>query len=262
MYTLMQSAREIKVALVGDGDRIGGLLNEKHPLPVEEGEPVFDYRQHMRALDNQLDVAVAGAAVAEDTHSDEQIRTSRLQQERDAVAGRGYGKLVSARQGLESVYERGGYELAFLSGATPKAPRRLCEQLGQTVKLLRRPAVERRGVKVQGFSVDFDAVADDLDAEEKDLRAALDGVDAVKKRAEGTMVVKNEALDVLRRTVIWVGRTTEGMFRLAGEDGLADRIRTATRRPSAGPEDEPAPDSPEPVPDSPAPEPPASAPQA
>jgi hypothetical protein len=246
----MQSAREIKVAIEADGDRVGGLLNEQHPLPVEEGEPAFDYRQHMRHLSSHLDMAVDGAVVSEDAHADQEIRGSRLQEERDEVAGRGYDKLISARYGLESLYKRGGFELAFLSGATPGAPRRLVEQLGQSAKLLRQPVVERRDVKVRGFTVDFDEVADDLESEEKALRSALNRVDAAKKKADGTLLAKRKAADVLRRTLGWVGQTTEGLFRLAGEDELAERIRTSTRRPSrpTEPPEEAAPDSPVPEP--------------
>ena len=71
-------------------------------------------------------------------------------------------------------------------------------------------------------------------------------MDAANKEAEGTLLAKREAVDVLRRTVIWVGRTTEGQFHLAGEDELAERIRTSTRRPIRSSErtEEPAPDSP------------------
>ncbi len=245
-FNLMQSAREIQVAIDADGDRIGGLLNEKHPLPVEEAEPVFDYRLHLRALSGQLGGAVGGAVGAEDEHSDQLVRVSRARDDRDEVAERSIGVLVSARQGLEGLYERGGFELAFLSGATPQRPRRLVEQLGQSARLLRRPAVERRDLKVKGFSVDLDAVAAGLEAEEKDLRAAIDRSDAARKKAEGTLLAKRDAVDVLRRTVIWVGRTTEGLFHLAGEDELAERIRTSTRRPLRSSErtEEPAPDSP------------------
>ena len=49
--------------------------------------------------------------------------------------------------------------------------------------------------------------------------------------AEGTLVIKRKAIEVLRRTLLWVGRTAEGLFHLADESELAERIRTFTRRP-------------------------------
>ena len=184
----------------------------------------------MRLLSSQLDAAVDAVVVAEDAHAQQQIRVSRFQDERNEVAVRAYGKLVSARQGLEGLYKRGGFELAFFSGEIPRAPKRLCEQLGQSVKFLRQPVVERRDLKVKGFHVDLSEVADDLESERKDLRGALDRVDAAKKAAEGTLVAQRKAIDVLRRTVVWVGRSVEGLFQLAGEDELARRIRKSTRR--------------------------------
>ena len=231
MHALMQAAKEIRVALETDGDRIGDLLNEQHPLPVGVGETAFDYRQHMQHLVLQLGSAVDHAVEAEDTHGDRLIRVSRLRDERKNVADVGVDKLVAARQGLESLYPRGGFELAKLSGETPRAPERLVEQLLQTVKLLRQPAVELRGHKVEGFNVDFDAVAGDLEARRQELRAAIDRLDSEKKEAVGTLLVKDEAIDELRRIILWVGRTAEGLFHLAGESDLADRIRSSTRRP-------------------------------
>ena len=256
-YHLQQSAREIRVALVTDGDRVGGLLNEQHPLPVGEGEPAFDYRLHIEHLVAQLDSAGDDAVVAEDQHSRQQIRVSRSKLERDDVAKDGYGQLVAARGGLESLYERGGFELAFVSGKTPTVPDQLQEQLGQTVKLLQQPAVEPGELRAQGFSADFGEVADGLESRRLELRDAIDGLDAERKVAEGTLVAKQKAIDVLRRTVLWVGRTAEGLFHLAGEEELADRIRTSTRRPprpseqaaeepnaeEAGSSDEPAPEA-------------------
>lgn len=258
-FNLIQSAKEIKVAIVSDGDRIGGLLNKQHPVPVVEGEPAFDYRQHMGQLTHHLDSTVEGMVTAEDKHSDQLIRVSRAQDERDEITDSSLEMLLSARQGLESLYKRGGYELAFLSGVTPRAPKRLCEQLGQSVKLLEQPAVERRDPKVKGFSIDPDEMAGDLKSKWTALVGSLDRVDAAKKKAEGTQLAKHEAIDVLRRTVVWVGRTTEGLFRLAGEDDLAQRIRTSARRSLSPSEPE---ESEEPTSESQASDPQASDPQA
>jgi hypothetical protein len=246
-FGLLQSAKEIRVAIDSDGDRVGGLLNEQHPLPVEEGEPAFDYRKHMQHLKHQLNLAADDVAASEDDLVAEQIRISRLQSDRDDLVTVNYDNLVAARQGLESLYKRGGFELAHVAGKTPEVPDQLVEQLGQTVKLFRQPAVEPRSLKVEGFSVDLGAVADGLETGAVELRGVLDGLEGARKTAEGLLVIKRKKIEVLRRTILWVGRTTEGLFHLAGEDDLADRIRTSTRRPlrpSEEPADEPPPQLP------------------
>ncbi len=130
--SLLRSADEIKVAIDTDGDRIGGLLNQQHSLPPIEGEGAFDYRQHMHHLVRQLDTAADAAIVAENAYHNQGIQVSRLRDERDEVVKIGYDKLVAARQGLGSVYKRGSYELARVSGDTPRVPDRLSIQLGQT----------------------------------------------------------------------------------------------------------------------------------
>ena len=230
-YSLMKSAKEIRVAIDADGDRIGGLLNEQHPLPVVEGEPVFDYRKHMQHLVHQLNLAVDDTVTAEDTHSAQLIRVSRAKTERDEIVNVSYEKLVWVRDGLESLYKRGGFELAFVAGDTPRVPGRLLEQMVQTVKLLREPAVEPREIKVNGFDADLETVAAELESDVPKLRGAIGALDRERKQAEGTLVVKRDTIKALRRTVLWVGRTAEGLFHLAGEDELARRIRSSTRRP-------------------------------
>ncbi len=230
-FHLIGSANEIRVAFNTDGDRVGGLLNEQSPMPVGEGEPAFDYRLHIQHLVVQLDSAVDGMTAAEDEHSIRLIRVSRSKSERDEVTRVNTGKLVAVRQGLESLYPEGGFELAFLSGDTPREPNRLVEQLDQTVKLLKKPAVELRQVRVAAFQVDLDNLAAELESGKTEVRAAIDNLEVARKEAEGTLVVKQKAIDELRRIVLWVSRTGEGLFHLAGESELAGRIRSSTRRP-------------------------------
>ncbi len=232
MYHLQQSAKEIRVAIDTDGDRIGGKLNEQHPLPVDGGQPAFDYRQHMQNVNTQLGSAEDRAVEAENRHSAQLIRVVRLKSERDEVAKTNRDKLMASRQILENLYPSGGFELANVSGDTPRVPEKLYEQLGQTVQLFREPAVDLRKVKVKGVNVDFDEVASDLETGMLDLNGAIDGLDGDRKKAEGTLVVKQKAIEDFRRTILWVGRTTEGLFHLAGEDELAKRIRSSTRRPA------------------------------
>ncbi len=242
-FALQRSAREIGVAIDTDGDRIGDSLNEQNPLPVVEGEPAFDYKKHMQSLKLQLQSAEGEAVAAEDEHAARQIRVARQRSELDDVAKVSYDKMVVVRQNLETVYPSGSFELAFLKGQTPRAPERLFGQLEQSVGLLKKPAVAPRQPKSEAVTVDLDKILAELEPEVPVLRGSLDRFLRAKKETEGSLVARREAVQKLRRTVVWVGRTTEGLFFLAGEEELAKRIRTSTRRPLR-PSEEPAEDPP------------------
>lgn len=241
-HYLLQSAKEIRVAIGTDGERIGGQLNREYPPPVIDGEPLFDYSKHFGLLGHQLDTAVEETIVAEDQHMNQTIRVSRLKSERDETAASSYGKLVTAREGLETLYQDGGFELTFTSGETPRVPSRLVGQLQQTVKLLENPVVDLRPVKVGGFTVDLGGVAADLESERVALEDAIDILDEGRKRAVGTLLAKRRAIGRLRGTILWTGRSAEGLFHLAGEDELAQRVRSSTRRPLRPSEEEEATD--------------------
>ncbi len=237
-FALLQGAKEIRVALVADGPRIVGRLAEEYPPPEVDGQPLFDYGKQVRHLEHELETAEDGVIVAENDHMKQEVVVSRLRTERDDKAAENYGKLVAARQGLDGLQgTKGGFEAAFVSGAAPQSANRLLDQLAQSVTLLKEPAVEPRKVKVAGFEVDYPTVAGDLETGRLDLQATIDRLDEENKRAEGTMLARRAAVAELRRTVIWAGRSAEGLFERAGEHELAKRIRTSTRRPLRPSED-------------------------
>lgn len=106
--------------------------------------------------------------------------------------------------------------------------------------------VAPRQLKVDGFTIDYAAVADDLESGMVELRGGVERLARARKRLEGAILTKRESIDVFRSTLIWAGRSSEGLFHRAGEPELARRIRSSTRRPlrpSEQPEDgdEPSP---------------------
>ncbi len=231
-FALLQGASEIRVALVTDGPRIAGLVTEVYPPPVVDGQPLFDYGKQVQHLVHELETAEEGVIVAENDHMKQEVVVSRLRTERDKKVDDNHEKLVAARQGLAGVQGvKGSFEATFVSGTAPRRPKRLLGQLTQSVTLLHEPAVEPRKAKVAGFDVDYTAVAEDLEAGRLDLQVTVDRLDEENKRAEGTMLARRKVIAELRGTVIWAGRTAEGLFERAGEHELAKRIRTSTRRP-------------------------------
>ncbi len=231
-FALLQGAKEIRVALIAAGIRIATLLTERHPPPVVDGEPLFDYHKQVQHLIYELETSESGVVAAEDAHMKEEVRVSRLRTERNQQFKDNLEKLVAVRQGFDGLQgDKGSFETVFVSGKAPRSPKRLMEQLTQSVVLLNDPAVEPRGFKVTGFNVDYSAVSEDLETGRQELSTTVDRLDEESKRAEGTMLTRRKAIDELRSTVIWAGRSAEGLFERAGEDELAKRIRTSTRRP-------------------------------
>ena len=249
-FGLVQTAREIRVALVSAGERVIGLLTRKYPPPEIDGEPLFDYGKQVEHLKHELDSAESKVIAAEDEHMRKDVVVSRLRTERDEIVDANHDKLAAARQGLDGAHgDKAGFETAFVSGKTPRNPRKLEGQLEQSAKLLREPAVEPRKLRIAGFDVDYSTVADDLDAGRLEVRDVADRLDLANKEAEGTMLARREAIDELQSTVIWAGRSAEGLFHRAGEHELAKRVRSSTARPprpseqASGDEEPPADDS-------------------
>ncbi len=229
---LLEAGREIRVALVAAGLRIAGLLTEEYPPPVVDGEPLFDYGKQVQHLIHELETAENAVVAAEDAHMKQEVRVSRLRSERDQKTEANYDKLLAARQGFDGLQgAKGGFETVFVSGESPRRPKRLLVQMAQSVTLLNDPAVEPRDLKVAGFTIDYATVASDLETGMLDLRGTMDRLETESKIAEGTMLARRQTIDELSSTVIWAGRGAEGLFHRAGEHELAKRIRTSTKRP-------------------------------
>lgn len=229
---LFQSAKDIRVALVAAGLRIADLLTEQNPPPIVDGGPLFSYHNQVKHLIYELETAESGMTAAENANMKREVRLSRLRTEREEKADESHDKLIAARQGLDGLQgAKGSFETAYVSGTAPRRPKKLLEQMAQSVTLLRDPAVEPRALKVDGFNIDYPTVAGDLESSMTDLRGIIDRLDEENKLAEGTMLARQQAIEELRSTVIWAGRTAEGLFHRAGEHELATRIRRSTRRP-------------------------------
>ncbi len=229
---LLKGAKDIRVALTASGPNVVDRLGLKYPPPEVDGQPLVDYGRQVQHLIHELEVAEASVVAAEDAHMKEEVRLSRVRTERDQKADRSYEKLLAARQGFDGLQgAKGGFEAIFVSGSSPRLPRKLLEQMSQSVTLLDDPAVEPRDLKVAGFKVDYSEVAADLESDKLELSVAIDRLDEQIKHTEITMLARQAALDELRSTVIWAGRSAEGLFERAGEHELAKRIRASTRRP-------------------------------
>ncbi len=249
------SGKAVMTAVVTDGDDVAHGLGERYGLSpptlprertsiedatnLEELAAAFDYRRHLDHLFGDLETVHTGLAEAEDAHQSKLMLLEELYHQRDEVGQKLEAVYFKVRHTLETLYSetqrRGrrwsrGFVLANVSGATPRTPRRFLQQVEQTEKFLRQPAVEPPALELKGIKVDFVDLADDLKPLRQRFSDLSDAIDVTAKQAEGAMVAKNQAIEEYDRVFGWVSRAFESLFSLAGLEELARRIRPSVRR--------------------------------
>ncbi len=222
------SAEEVRGSLAAHRGRIDGHLAVQYqPLP----ETGFSYQAMFDHMDAEL-AKIGGRLVAsEDRHVRQLARTRELRRRRARSTSETYDKQTSARGIIASLYGKAhDFEVAAVSGTTPQSSRALAEQVDQTVKFLRNPEVAAPSSKVAGVGVDFRTMADDLEAGRRQLIEVRAELVQATKEADGTRQTTAELIKEFDRIFLWIARSLESLFRLAGESELADRIRTSARR--------------------------------
>ena len=222
------SAEEVRASLAAHRGLIGGNLDVQRPPPQEAG---FSYQALFDHMDSEL-AQVAGRLVeAEDRHVKQLARIIQLRRRRDDGVSSTYDKQIAARGILTSLYgKERDFELAAVSGRTPDSSKTLAEQVDQTVKFLREPQGELPSGKVGGANIDFAAMADDLEAGQRGLTTVRADLVQARKVADGTRQVTSQVIQEFDLVFLWIARSLEGLFRLAGEQELADRVRSSARR--------------------------------
>ncbi len=220
-----QSARETQTSLGTFGDSVATKLDPA------EGEPGFNYRDLFQDVGARIASVQEQLVDAEDAHVRNQIQISDLKREGERLNVALYDEQVSVRRILEGAYGSGrGFELAAVKGSTPQGLDNLSDQVDQTVKLLRDPAIEAPSVKAGGVAIDFAAMAESLETGRAEIVRVGELLASARKAADQTVIEKRKATAAFDAVFPWAAQTVEGVFRMAGERDLADRIRTARQR--------------------------------
>ncbi len=247
VYGRLYSGAAVITAVETDGDEVGRLLDERYGVTPPElpGEPpsledaktlgelasALSYRRIVDHLKGDLGTVHTRLAWSEDQHQRKLARIQDLIDRREELGGVLSGTYLKVRHSLQSLYgSRMGFVLANVSGATPQNPRRLIQQVGQTISFLRDPVVEPPSHDLNGVTVDFAELANDLEPPMEELGAVLQELDRTRKEAQGTGAVKQEAVKEFDRMFLWVARALASYFHLAGLHELAELIRPSVRR--------------------------------
>ena len=230
-FVRIQSVEEVRASLAVYGEGIAERLQQRRERPVREGEPTISYKALFEDLDQDLSGIRAGLVEAEDDHVRKRIQVSETRRSGEELTTELYDYQVAVRRTLAGLYgpDR-GFEIAAVSGDTPRRLTALVDQVDQTAKLLRNPEVDLPRLAVDGIDINLESMVGRLESGMEEIRQVRARFERARKAAGETLILRNNAIEEFDRVFPWVARTLESLFRLIGERDLADRIRTSVRR--------------------------------
>lgn len=169
------------------------------------------------------------------------VRLGQARQERDDQIGQLASGHRALRQSFAGTYGANSLPLVGLEAVPAKTLVATREQMREVVGRMRDPQLASALPEpVAGQKpIELETVADARDTEIGDLETTMAGIDEMRKQTDEALVVRDEALEKNRRVYSNVGRLLEGVYRLAGLDELANRIRATQRSARKKPESEP-----------------------
>lgn len=188
-----------------------------------------DVRVFLSALRGHVQRAADELAGKDQAHAMEMADDAAPRQARETARTSLREGLIGLRGTLEGVY--GGKILSAygLTGETPLEADELLHMASATEELLRSRPITEKPLRI-GVTLDMKAIADDLQSRIAELRTALGDVRREEREAQVTREARNAAMTAWGTSYQGVADTVTGLFELAGQSGLADRVRPTARR--------------------------------
>jgi hypothetical protein len=147
---------------------------------------------------------------------------------RDEAAASLYSAVGDLREWATALYGTAALRTLGFSGPTPQEPVALSRFAGEIVSALtsgRLPKPKRPGIKW-----DPAETVDEIKVAREALETHLKGVAREVREAQGTLAAKNAAISEHDERFARAAGFFAGLFRLAGQADLADKVRPSPRR--------------------------------
>ena len=231
----LTSAEEVEASAKTHGPGVGQALDarfeparktpEGETLRLPFGEVIFLFKEDLAGSREHL-------ATADHAHVMQLRKVIELRQERDGLFGTIYDQLGTSRRTIEEVFGKGqAFVLAGIESPTARKPSKLLSQAKLAITRLSDPELELPTPRIEGVTVDAAKMAGGLRTGVDTLEGVVAELRDQRRVAQGTRLAKNRALAAHDNTFLWISRTLEGYYQLAGEPELAAQIRPSQTRP-------------------------------
>ncbi len=219
----LKSITRLRAILRGSRDRLDRRLRR---LLAARSDAGFSYRPIVDHLDGELVAVKRRLAEAEDAYALARAQPPTLRQQRDERVIELYDHYDSIRRFLAGVFAR-RYGTG-IADPVPRAAQPLIRHVRLTSSLLR--SLKRDSPALAGVELDPGALAGELEPRADKLEAVCESLEVACVAVGLDRESADQGLAEADRVASWVARSLEGLYRLAGLDDLADRIRTSARR--------------------------------
>jgi hypothetical protein len=176
-----------------------------------------------------LEETSARMAAADEAHIHELSDDDPIRKSRDEAQAALNDELVELREWMTGLFGARAVRSLGFAADTPRDAAALSRFAGEVVKSLREkdfPAPKRSGVSWSPVKE-----AEKIDKLRGALETTIADVVREAREAQGTLADKNAAIAAYDTAFSRASKVLEGIFTLAGETALADRVRPSTRRP-------------------------------
>lgn len=225
----MAASHQVEMAAARHADAVAAGLAEELASTLQEGETLPDFALTIRMLGRYLAQRSHEMDARDAAHVTELTQARSPREARDLATAALYDKIVEIRRAVEVVYGPEKIKAVLgVEGATPQYATTLRLHAEQILHRLRHPLDELPPSRLAGVVAEVDRWVAEIEPLYEALRQALQALLAKRARARGSLGHKQRAVHAFDNAYVQVGRCLEGLFALAGETALAERVRPAS----------------------------------
>jgi hypothetical protein len=224
-----KSARAVIAAGETHAPKIAAELEALLAPHLHQGEQLPDIKLLAALVARSLAASTDQIIAADEAHLSELADDGAPRAARDETAAALYTTLVELREWLTALFGAAAVRALGFSSDTPRDPVALARFAGEIAGALTTAKLPKP--KRPGVTWDAAAAAAEIIAARDTLNAHLGDVAREIREAQATVSAKNAALASYDERFTRAAGFYSGLFRLAGETELADRVRPSRRRP-------------------------------
>lgn len=226
----IRSCLVVEQTILNHARRIANVLSERFEslAAAEVGVPDFFGLQSFFL--SVLQALRAALEEAEHLHVAELASRIGARQRRDQAFAKLGSEMLDLRGFFDKVFQPADIRSIGFPVDFGQTPLDLLRQAEHVVRQLAVSAAELVSPHLATVTPDIAAMTESLNTSVGDLRTALADVGRDSKKIEVTQVDRNRARDDYDTGFLWISRTLESIFQLAGEKELAERVRPSLRR--------------------------------